>query len=305
MLVMTLYYLKDQGSLRMTCKSFGISPPTLSTTIRQVCNAISKGHGPKLIKCPDTKDRMETLMSKVEEKCGFPMVLGCVDGTHIPIKQPHENAHAYLCYKMKYSINVQAVCDHEGCFIDVDCSWPGSVHDAKIFSNSSINKLFQEQDLSGLIRKLTDNDETMVGSVLLGDPAYPLLPGMLHELSTCASDGEVIFNMTLRSVRNHIECTFGWLKARWRILNRPIDLGIEFVLATVYACFVLHNYCESVKASVSQEAINKEIKEMSSKQDCSHHSSKDKLYTYKSARGMLIRESVKNYFEYCHRNQLA
>ena len=218
-LAMTLYYLKDQGSLHMTCNSFGISISTLSHTIRKVCNAISKVLGPKLVKFPDTKESMEILMSNFEGKFGFPMVVGCIDGTHIPIKQPCQNSHDYFCYKMKYSINIQAVCDHEGRFLDVDCSWPGSVHDAKIFNNSSINKIFQNENLPNVKRKLNEDDEFLVGPVLIGDPAYPLLPGILKEFSTCTSNGEVIFNVKLRSVRNQIECAFGRLKARWRILK--------------------------------------------------------------------------------------
>ena len=35
-LAMTLYYLKDQGSLRMTSNVFGIAPTTLSATVRTV-----------------------------------------------------------------------------------------------------------------------------------------------------------------------------------------------------------------------------------------------------------------------------
>ena len=34
---MTLYYLKDQGSLRMTANSFGVAICTLSVVLRKVC----------------------------------------------------------------------------------------------------------------------------------------------------------------------------------------------------------------------------------------------------------------------------
>ena len=45
----------------------------------------------------------------MEEKFGFPQAFACIDGTHIPIKQPSDNAHDFFSYKMKYTINVQGV----------------------------------------------------------------------------------------------------------------------------------------------------------------------------------------------------
>ena len=49
-----------------------------------------------------------------------------------------------------------------------------------------------------------------------------------------------MFNTLLRSARNQIEC----LKARWRILLRPLDLKFEYIPDIVLACFVLHIFCE-------------------------------------------------------------
>ncbi len=106
----------------MTSNLFGIAPCTLSCIIQKVCDAIVKVMGADLIKFPTTKEGLGDLTSKFEEKFGFSMAFGCIDGTHIPVRQPTENDHDYLCYKMKYLINVQVVCDHEGMFLDVDCS---------------------------------------------------------------------------------------------------------------------------------------------------------------------------------------
>ena len=77
------------------------------------------------------------------------MVLGAVDGTHIPIMQPYVNSQDYFSYKMKYTLNVQSVCDYSGKFIDVDIRWPGATHDAKVFSYSSINGVLKEWGTRG------------------------------------------------------------------------------------------------------------------------------------------------------------
>ena len=102
-------------------------------------------------------------------------------------------------------------------------------HNAKVFSISYINKLFQENKLPNIERKLSEDYLCSVGSVLIRDPAYPLLPELLKEYRNYSNHAEIFFNTKLWSVHNQIECTFGRLKARWRILDRPIDLGIEFV----------------------------------------------------------------------------
>ena len=48
----TLYYLKDTGSIRMTANLFGIAKSTVSNTVCQVCEAISTKLGPNYIKLP-------------------------------------------------------------------------------------------------------------------------------------------------------------------------------------------------------------------------------------------------------------
>ena len=42
---------------------------------------------------------------------------------------------------------VQAVVDHNYLFRDICVGWPGSVHDARVFSNSLIYKQIMEQNL--------------------------------------------------------------------------------------------------------------------------------------------------------------
>ena len=49
-----------------------------------------------------------------------------------------------------------------------------------------------------------------------------------------------------------MECAFGRIKARWRILIRPIDVNVKNVPIFILSCFALHNYCEKCHVSVDQ-----------------------------------------------------
>lgn len=124
-LALTLYFLKDRGSLSMTANAFGIACCTVSVIVRKVCDVIARVWGPKYIKLPSTEQQMKDIVKGMEDKYGFPQAFGCVGGTHIAINQPTENPHDYFSYKQKYTLNVQAVCDWRGLFIDVEVKWPG------------------------------------------------------------------------------------------------------------------------------------------------------------------------------------
>ena len=209
----TLYYLKDQGSMRLTANAFGIARCTVGQGVYEICVIITNHLGPSLIRFPTEKEEVLSSTSQFLNRFGFPQVIGCVDGTHIPIKQPSENARDYYSYKMCYSLNVQRICDAFGHFINVEVKWPGSVHDARVFANCDIQKGYAEEKLNFFRKELIPGDET-VPQLLLGDPAYPLLPYVMKEYDHCTSNEEVIFNQILRSARNQIECAFGRLKAR-------------------------------------------------------------------------------------------
>ncbi|XP_057290131.1 putative nuclease HARBI1 [Hydractinia symbiolongicarpus] len=148
----TLYYLKDTGSLSMTANTFGLHISTVSKVIRDVCNCITYKLGPKTIALPKTKEEMLEKVGEFEAKFRMTQAFGCIDGTHVQILRPSEHSQDYFSYKMYFFLNVQAVCDFRGYFMDVDCRWPGSVHDAKVFANSNIAAKLKDEIYPLLMR---------------------------------------------------------------------------------------------------------------------------------------------------------
>lgn len=65
-------------------------------------------------KYPSSKGEVEKANRSFLQQFGFPRVLGYVDVTQIPISEPHENPRDYFSNKMKYTINIQAICDSNG-----------------------------------------------------------------------------------------------------------------------------------------------------------------------------------------------
>ncbi|KAI6658940.1 Nuclease HARBI1 [Oopsacas minuta] len=144
----------------------------------------------------------------INEKFVFPKVLGCIDGTHIPIVAPSTNEAIYVNRKSFHSINVQAIYDDIFKFIDVVVKWPDSTHDAFIWRQSGINL------------KITSKEIPILDGWFLGDSDYPLRPNLMTPLLSPVTPRERRYNRAFLKTRKTIECTFGIWKSRWRSMDK-------------------------------------------------------------------------------------
>lgn len=114
-----------------------ISQSSVSRVVGKVSKAIAANHQ-EFINFP-TPNEVPTAKYKFSKIGGLPGVIGTIDCTHIKICCPGgPNSELYRNRKGHFSVNVQAICSHDLKFTNIVARWPGSVHDSRIFRNSTL-----------------------------------------------------------------------------------------------------------------------------------------------------------------------
>ena len=91
-----------------------------------------------------------------ENKWGLPQCAGAIDGSHITVVAPTECHTDFFKKKGWHSIILQGMVGPTYKFWDINVGWPGSVHDARVFSRSSIYKRASEGSLFPRITRLVN-----------------------------------------------------------------------------------------------------------------------------------------------------
>ena len=151
------------------CSPLWIARCTVCRIVHETCSAIVAQLLNVYIKFPHG-NQLDMVVSEFKRKWGIPLCIGAIDGCHIPISAPIDNHTDYYNRKGWYSMILQGVVDANYCFTDIYVGWPGSVHDARVFSHSPIYKQITEQEL------LPGNRTMLINSIevplyLIGDSA--------------------------------------------------------------------------------------------------------------------------------------
>lgn len=107
-------------------------------------------------------------------------------------------------------------------FLDFVAGFPGSLHDARVLRNSTLYSRAEGNEV--LWNPSTQIGHHEIRPYLVGDSAYPLGPWLQKPFPEATRDrDEIAFNKELTAARVSVECTFGILKIRWRILGKRLD----------------------------------------------------------------------------------
>jgi hypothetical protein len=149
----------------------------------------------------------------------------------------------YFNYKDYFSIVLLAAADSDYRFTFVDIGAYGKDCDSTIFKETSLWKLLEKDSLNIPSSKpLNGTVQPNVPYVILGDEAFALRNSLLRPFSEAHLDMKKrVLNYRLSRARRYVECAFGILTNKWRILHRPINVSPDFAVDILKACTVLHN----------------------------------------------------------------
>ncbi|XP_012234639.2 uncharacterized protein [Linepithema humile] len=230
-LYIALWMLAAPDSYRSVCTKFDVGRATAWRCVLRVTKALYRLRN-TFISWP-TRAQAEQTWTKMEQRYGFPGVIGAVDGTLIKISAPARNPEAYICRKNYHAIQLQVVCDADLRFIHCYAGQPGSVHDMRTFMYSGLqqkcNPQFFPED-----------------SHLLGDAAYTIQRNVMvpYRDNGHLTEAETNFNKKLSSARMIVERSLGLLKGRWRCLLDKLSMTrTDLIPRYIIGCCVLHNLC--------------------------------------------------------------
>lgn len=123
-----------------------VAQSTVSNILKEMLPIMETVLCPKWIEIRLTAEECQESMDYFEQRYGLSGVVGCIDGSHVLIKNPgQENYEAlYVNRKSTHSLNVMVISDWKCRIRAINPRFPGSNHDAFVYRSSAANQYFRE-----------------------------------------------------------------------------------------------------------------------------------------------------------------
>ena len=186
---------------------------------------------------------------------GFPGCIGSADATHIPLENVTASLRqAHLGFKGGSEITTRTynlTVNHRRQILHTTAGHPGRWNDKTLirfdpFMADLRDGAFDELMDFRLRRRKegSDSDEevTIKGAYVIVDNGYLRWPTTIPPIKNTCNRSELRFSQWLESLRKDVECCFGILKGRWRILKAGIRCHNTEIADNIWmTCCALHN----------------------------------------------------------------
>jgi len=214
---------------------------TISEIVHETCKVIWEELVDEFMPVP-TEAHWKRIANDYYKIWNFPNCLGSIDGKHCQIKCPQNSGSSYFNYLKYFSLVLQGVADAEKKFITIEVGARGKQSDGGTFAASKLCKLLESNNLNIPPNQCLPGTNIETPLVFIGDEAYPLKHYLLRPFPSRNLDAiQENFNKRLSAARKCIECAFGIIRAKWRVLGKDIEVDSKRAAIIIKCICILHN----------------------------------------------------------------
>ncbi|CAB1097890.1 unnamed protein product [Ectocarpus sp. CCAP 1310/34] len=197
-----------------------------------------------------TGDYQKKVMTQYD-RLGFSGATGSTDVTHIPWGMcPYNQARSYTGKEGYPTVAYQVTVDHTKRVLAVTPGFTGSTNDKSIIRyDTAVTKIREDPIYSEKEFTVYEADGTpyqLKGCYLLVDNGYHKWVTLIPPSKYPIDQNDLAFSKRLESVRKDVECFFGIVKGRFRILKLSIPYHKQEDIDNVFfTCCILHNMLHS------------------------------------------------------------
>jgi DDE superfamily endonuclease len=236
-LIIFLYICAQGVKFRLAAETLQHSTRTIHLAFHEVLKALLFLHQEVVTLPPDrTPDEI-----KQNDKHWpyFADCIGALAGTHIEAWVLQQNKACWRNHKGQLSQNVLAACDFKMNFVYVLPGWEGSARDERVLGDARAKGFHAPPEKY----YLADSGYPNASPTL--SPYLKVRCHLGEETQTTQrpQDAKELFNLRHASLRSVIERTFGVLKGRFLILQKPpLRYSIRTQVYLVFALTAVHNF---------------------------------------------------------------
>ena len=215
---------------------------------------------PRFVHMPQTTADLRNCEAEFAT-AGFPGCIGSTDATHIPLdKVTAAFRQMHLGYKSVFTTRTyNLTVNHRRQILHTTTGHPGRWNDKTLIRfdtfmadlrDGAFDKIMdfrlhrtKKMNHSGTAGDNDDIEEvTIKGAYVIVDNGYLRWPTTIPPMKDTCNRSELRFSQWLESLRKDVECTFGILKGRWRILKTGIRCHNTEISDNIWmTCCALHN----------------------------------------------------------------
>ena len=118
------------------------------------------------------------------------------------------------------------------------------MNDAGIFQWSDLGRLLEAGQVQWPDPTPLPGTQTVLPFFLVGDAGFPLKPYLMRPFGKGMNYGnrEKIFNYRLSRARRIVECAFGTLQKKWKVMDSRHGWKLETTEIIVFSIIAMHNF---------------------------------------------------------------